>query len=244
MNRKTKWILVILAFIILIFISFLIRGKASAHNDDSITVCHKTHSETNPWVEQIINANELESHLANGDFVVNSDHPCPPVTPTPTIKSTSTPTPTPKPKNCGNEEVYIPCPSPTPTASPSATPTPSIASPSASTGGSGGNGGNNPPPIAQCKTDAFVGPVIVSFTNKGHGTVNFAWKEITGGINKYSIVYGYSPNALVFGQDNIPGNVWNWDIHQLNPGNHVWAKVTAWLNNCGVESNLFDPIVK
>lgn len=158
---------------------------------------------------------------------------------TPTTAPTTSPTPicnVDHPQNC-------PTPTVTPTTAVSPTPTSTP-----NTGGNGGgsteNGGNNPPPVAQCVNDAFVGPVLVSFTDKGNGTVNFAWTEITGGINKYSIIYGYSPDSLVYGQDNIPGNVHDWDIHDLKVGSHVWAKVSAWLNNCSVESNLFDPIVR
>jgi len=95
----------------------------SAHHTDKLTVCHKTHSDTNPWVIQSINANELQSHLANGDFLVNSDHPCPPVTPTPTIGETITPSPIvfcDVDQDCVTPTITT---DPTPTATPSATPT-------------------------------------------------------------------------------------------------------------------------
>ena len=68
-------------------------SQVNAHQSDKLTVCHHTESNTNPWVEQTINANELLSHIANGDFLVNADHSCPPVTPTPTVKANCTPTP-------------------------------------------------------------------------------------------------------------------------------------------------------
>jgi hypothetical protein len=66
-----------------------------------VTVCHLTASDKNPWVVQEINANELQSHLDNGDFLIDATHPCPPqsqVTPTPTVtQGTPTPTSTPTP---------------------------------------------------------------------------------------------------------------------------------------------------
>jgi len=105
--------------------------NASAHHSDKVTVCHKTDSNTNPWVEQTINANELQSHLANGDFLVNSDHPCPPVTPTPTVEDVS-PSPT---VGCGiDQDCITPTITTDPTATPSATDTPA---PQGSAGSSG-----------------------------------------------------------------------------------------------------------
>lgn len=162
-----------------------------------------------------------------------------------------TPTPTKNPCNFWQEDKYeedcitpiiSPSPTVTPEASPSATPIP--VNTNTQVAGASGGQSNNPPPVAQCTNNAFVGPVIVSFTDKGNGTVNFAWTEITGGINKYSMIYGLNPNALVYGQDNIPGNVWNWDIHDLPVGSHVWAQVVAWQNGCAVYSNEYDPIVR
>lgn len=134
-----------------------------------------------------------------------------------------------------------------PSISPTATPTPTVSvtstqPPSNNQGGQGGGQSNNPPPVAQCGTP-FDAPHIVSFTNKDKGTVNFAWTEGQT-VDKYSITYGYSPNNLNMGEDNIPGNATNWDIHQLNPGSHVWAQVQAWFNGCEESSNVFDPKVR
>ena len=36
---------------------------------DKVNVCHKTNSGANPWVVQEVNANQLQSHLDNGDFL-------------------------------------------------------------------------------------------------------------------------------------------------------------------------------
>ena len=173
--------------------------------------------------------------------VCNADHHMNCVTPTPTEPCLQE----------GDEDVQVACPTPTLTPTPTeVTPTPS-ATPSAtpvpqngSTGSTGGGNvqSNNPPPVAQCGTQ-FAIPSIVAFTDKGNGTVNFAWTEAQT-VGKYSITYGYTADNLNMGQDNIPGNVLNWDIHDLAPGSHVWAQVQAWFNGCEESSNVFDPIVK
>lgn len=159
----------------------------------------------------------------------NVDHPC--TTPTPTV----TPTPTQPCLQEGDEDVQVPCPTPTATPTPSQQNTPSGGS------SSGGSGGNNPPPVASCGS-SFPAPVIVSFTSKGDGTVNFGWTAVQT-YDKYSITFGTSPDNLNMGEDNIPGNVTNWDIHDLPVGSHVWAQLQAWQNGCEESSNIFDPLV-
>ncbi len=105
--------------------TLLVGGFAAATNhpqtDKKVALCHKTSSEQNPWVIQEVNANEVKSHLDNGDkyytgsFNIHSDqakHWCKPKEspgPTPTVTPEVTPTPT-----------------ATPTASPSASPTPTV----------------------------------------------------------------------------------------------------------------------
>ncbi len=42
-----------------------------AQNEEKVNVCHLTSSEENPWVVQSVNANQLQSHLDNGDFLYN-----------------------------------------------------------------------------------------------------------------------------------------------------------------------------
>lgn len=49
-----------------------ISGVAFAsQNEDKVNLCHKTHSDSNPFVVQQVNANEVQSHEANGDFLYN-----------------------------------------------------------------------------------------------------------------------------------------------------------------------------
>ena len=105
--------------------TLLVGGIATATNhpqtDKKVALCHKTSSEQNPWVVQEVNANEVASHLANGDkyytgsFNIHSDQAklwC---------KPTESPSPTPTP-----EVTPASSPSPTPEVTPSPTPTPTV----------------------------------------------------------------------------------------------------------------------
>lgn len=41
----------------------------ASQNEDKVNLCHKTGSDSHPFVVQQVNANEVKSHEANGDFV-------------------------------------------------------------------------------------------------------------------------------------------------------------------------------
>lgn len=115
MSKTTKWIIGI-AVVLLLF--FLVRGAfASTTHADKVNLCHKTDSETNPWVAQQVNANEVQSHLGNGDFLYFGP-----------LKSNGQPNNEDKQadnwcKNHVPETTPTPTPTATPTATPSATPT-------------------------------------------------------------------------------------------------------------------------
>jgi hypothetical protein len=54
--------------------------SSSAQYQYKVTVCHKTHSAKNPWVQISVSNKSLPAHLKHGDFIVTTTTPCPPAT--------------------------------------------------------------------------------------------------------------------------------------------------------------------
>lgn len=46
-----------------------------------VDICHATASEQHPWEDIEVNSNAVDTHLSHGDFLIDEDHPCPPVPP-------------------------------------------------------------------------------------------------------------------------------------------------------------------
>lgn len=46
--------------------------------NDKVDLCHQTESETNPWVSISVDQSAVQTHLDNGDFIIDEGHPCPP----------------------------------------------------------------------------------------------------------------------------------------------------------------------
>jgi hypothetical protein len=173
------------------------------------------------------------------------------------MEPTETPTPTQVPCYEGGATFVIdtdkdvveitgtPCPTetvtPTPTATPEATVTPEV-QPNTSVTNNPSTDTTEAPKGASC-TVTFDAPKLQGFTVLGNGSVAFSWWGVPN-VDKYSIIYGYTPDSLIYGEDNIPASSTSITLNGLQPGNHVWAKVGAWRNGCEEESNILDPKVR
>lgn len=155
------------------------------------------------------------------------------------------PTPTPTAVPCPGvdviqwEEDKEPCVTPTvtPTSTPSAMPTPEVTSTPSTVAQPA------PPPAAATCNIAFDNPLLYGFKLEGNGSVTFTWFDAQS-VDKFSIIYGYSPDSLIYGEDNIPSSSRSITLNGLTPGKSVFAIVGAWRNRCEMESNILDPKVK
>lgn len=138
-----------------------------------------------------------------------------------------TPTPTELPDYCPEEgyQPYGPC-----LPEEEVTPTP--------TKGSESNvrfeGSTTNPPAARVCT-IYHAPATVWY-EKGQ----FKWATDEQGIQKFSIVYGPTPNEQIYGIDNIPQDSRGIEINRPK-WNQTWFSVWTWIDNCSYESETIDP---
>jgi hypothetical protein len=94
LSNKATVITTGVAVLMTLGVSSAMASRETPPNDNGhkTTICHHTHSSKHPWVEISIDDAAVPHHLAHhdGDFVVDSTHPCPPV-------STNPPPPPPPP---------------------------------------------------------------------------------------------------------------------------------------------------
>ena len=59
-------------------------ARSNDNDNQKVTICHRTRSASNPWVEISVDEHAVQRHIdRHGDFVVSSTRPCPPGSTTP-----------------------------------------------------------------------------------------------------------------------------------------------------------------
>jgi hypothetical protein len=106
----------------------LLNSQSTSAEGNRITICHRTGSESNPYVEITIDDSALPAHLEHGDLYPVPQGGCPTGgTPIATATSTPTNTPTAIPPSTPTSipaETATSTPTSTPTDAPTDTPTP------------------------------------------------------------------------------------------------------------------------
>lgn len=95
-------------------------------------------------------------------------------------------------------------------------------------------------PHSMACTIAFDAPILQGFTRVTPTSVAFSWWGVAD-IDKYALVYGYSPDALVYGVDNIGADATSITIASLEPNRTVWAQLLAYKGGCASYSKIIDP---
>lgn len=152
---------------------------------------------------------------------------------------------------CGGgdyEEVWQQCPvSPTPTQEVTPTDIPT-ATPSAAPCTE--NCGNSPTfegstttaHPATCNGDIVASPLLQGYKTEQDGSRTFSWwPSTTDGISKQSVIFGYTPDSLVYGADNLPSSQTSITLKGLDESKSVWAQVWSWKGECVGKSAIIDP---
>jgi hypothetical protein len=124
-DRQNKWrrlsltaLSVVLGLLLTGSVALLKSPSFATAEENRVTICHRTGSESNLYVEITIDDSALPAHLEHGDLYPVPQGGCPTGV-TPTSIPTSTPTYTPTPMDTATST-----PTSTPTDVPSDTPTP------------------------------------------------------------------------------------------------------------------------
>ena len=245
MKDFIKLVLTAIVFWVLFFSAYSVY-RTYAHYSP-ITICHKTESETNQYVQIIVNHNATGGHFDNEgtplfghevDLLFQGEVSCPEPSATPTTSPVPTPTSTPV-------ATSTPVPTSTPSSSPSATPT-STPSPEATKAPETADNGQrattlppyNPPvcSVALPKRPSF------SFERLSPTLVGINWNEDNENTTHWSINYGYTYDSLIYGIPYLPLEARSIDIGSLEPNRHIWVQLGRWnSDSCLVLSPIIDP---
>jgi hypothetical protein len=133
-----------------------------------------------------------------------------------------------------------------PTHTPTPTPTPTETQPQpppSNTGGPGdgrSDGAHGPAYVPETCTGPIPDkPVLNRFKVINSTTDEYGWEPVKG-ADKYSVVYGYKPDMLVYGIPELPPSTSSVQIGGLKPNTQSWAQVWAWIGPCASFSNIFN----
>lgn len=96
-------------------------------------------------------------------------------------------------------------------------------------------------PSSSC-TAPVDAPILTGFKANADGTFTISWwKSNSANVDSQSVVWGYSPTALVYGANNLSKDLNSFTVGgMITSGNH-WFQVWAYSNGCAVRSNVIDP---
>jgi hypothetical protein len=69
----------------------------------------------------------------------------------------------------------------------------------------------------------------------------FNWATSVENIDKFSIVYGKTPDSLIYGIDNIPADSRGIEINGRDGWSETWWQVWTWRDSCAEKSEIIDP---
>jgi hypothetical protein len=83
-------------------------------------------------------------------------------------------------------------------------------------------------------------PLLQGFKVIDSTTDEYSWWSPVSGVDKYAVVYGYKPDELVYGVDNISKDVTSIRIGNLRPNTQSWLQVWGFKGECVTKSDVFN----
>lgn len=218
---KYQIAIIIIFGVIVAFVLFM-AFQAYASNGNNNNQCNSHNLQNCPSPSPI---------CGNGEHVGNPH--CHTPTPHPTATVSPTPVPTINPCDIWKYDIEEPCP----TEEPSVTPTPTpISTPSATPVFYQDN--SAPSNSCVAPTDA---PKLQGFKVEDNGDVTFSWWPSTSNFDDQTLVYGCSPDNLIYGVNGIDKHISQFTIHDFKCNGQRYAQVWANSNGCVAKSNILDP---